>query len=222
MEAPGYYRREIDQWIREGNLRKLLFEAAKLHGHLCPQLAQGIKAGYLGIKELNVKISGMESLMAIIEIYNGFSDGVQLVTGCSIGNNALILKDYGKTVVTVIKKEDGDGIRIWLSPEFIEVFRAEYPEANNLFKKIEILKEETNQEEKILLKTYTENIALDLLERDEREMFQWERKKVAIPDELPMYMTKRCSICGEDVMSHKVFNIDGTFLCIPCKDSHSL
>lgn len=70
-----------------------------------------MKAGYLAITELDVKGTGMEEVIAIVETNNCFSDGVQIVTGCSFGNNALIYKDVGKTAVTVAKR-DGSAIRI--------------------------------------------------------------------------------------------------------------
>ena len=57
----------------------------------------------------------MEELIAIVETNNCFSDGVQVVTGCTFGNNGLIYKDLGKTAVTVAKR-DGTAIRIVLDP----------------------------------------------------------------------------------------------------------
>ncbi|MCL4502615.1 MAG: FmdE family protein [Deltaproteobacteria bacterium] len=40
-------------------------------------------------------------MVAIVECNNCFTDGIQAVTGCTFGNNALIFQDLGKTAVTV-------------------------------------------------------------------------------------------------------------------------
>ena len=74
----------------------------------------------------------MEELIVILDTNNCFSDGVQVVTGCTLGNNGLIYRDVGKTAVTVAKR-DGTAIRIVLNPEYEESIKAEYSEANALW-----------------------------------------------------------------------------------------
>ncbi len=77
------------------------------------KLDNGVIAGYLAVRELGVKSRGMEEVIAIVETNNCFADGIQVVTGCTFGNNALIFKNVGKTAVTVAK-QDGTAIRIAL------------------------------------------------------------------------------------------------------------
>ena len=71
----------------------------------------GVKASARAVRELRVASKGMEEVVAIIETNNCFSDGVQMVTGCSFGNNALIYRDYGKTAVTLAKRT-GEALRV--------------------------------------------------------------------------------------------------------------
>lgn len=98
-------RAEIEQLIEHGDLEGLLKKTGELHGHYCPYLGYGVKAGYIAMQELGIKSKGMEEVIAIVETNNCFSDGIQMITGCTFGNNALIYKDYGKNAVTVAKRD---------------------------------------------------------------------------------------------------------------------
>jgi formylmethanofuran dehydrogenase subunit E len=129
------FRSEIESLIRGGDLSGLLRKAGELHGHWCNYLTYGVKAGYYAIKEMGVTNTGMEEVIAIVETNNCFSDGVQMVTGCSFGNNSLIYRDWGKTAVTVSRR-DGQAIRIALDSAFEDSREKEYPDAYALFDKL--------------------------------------------------------------------------------------
>ena len=93
--------------IRSRDLEGLLRHAETIHGHRCPCLALGVKAGQYAMTYLDQENTGMEEIVAIVECNNCFTDGIQVVTGCTFGNNALIYKDLGKTAVTVARRQDG-------------------------------------------------------------------------------------------------------------------
>ncbi|MDW8103354.1 MAG: FmdE family protein, partial [Anaerolineae bacterium] len=96
MTLPTQPRSSVEFLIREGNARVLLLKAGELHGHFCPFLALGVRAGLIAMQALGVQENpGMEDVVAILECNNCFSDGVQVVTGCTFGNNALIYRDVG-------------------------------------------------------------------------------------------------------------------------------
>ena len=102
MNLPLNPRTPIEAMIRQGDLEGLLRKAGELHGHFCPYVALGVRAGYLALTTLGIERNlGMEEVLAIVETNNCFSDGIQVVTGCTVGNNALIYRDLGKTAVTV-------------------------------------------------------------------------------------------------------------------------
>ena len=124
-------RHEIEAAIASGDLKKLLTISGMLHGHYCPFSALGVKAAALAVKELKTSSTGMEQVVAIVETNSCFSDGVQLVTGCSFGNNALIYRDYGKTALTLTHR-DGNGIRLAAKVDSSPLQR--YPEAEDLLK----------------------------------------------------------------------------------------
>ena len=210
-------REEIEKLIEAGNLRGLLYKAGELHGHLCSYLAYGVKAGYIAMRELGVKSRGMEEVIAIIETNNCFSDGVQMVTGCSFGNNALIYRDFGKTAVTVAKRDE-TAIRIALNPDFEDSREKEYPEAHELFDKIVAKREKATQEEhKRLMQLFAE-MSITELNKPADELFIIKRQKIVAPEYAPIFDSVKCSICGENVMKTRAVTENGESLCIPCSN----
>ena len=214
------YRKDIEGLIKKGDLRGLLEKTGELHGHFCSHSALGVKAAYLAMREFGIVNTGMEEIVAIVETNNCFSDGIQMVTGCSFGNNSLIYKDYGKTAVTVAKR-DGTAIRIALNPNFEESRAEKYPEANALFEKLVVRREEPTPEESTRLMQLSEEIAVELLDADDSKLFTIERKTITLPEYAPIFASVRCSRCGENVMETRVRMRDGKPVCIPCSgDEH--
>jgi formylmethanofuran dehydrogenase subunit E len=214
-EMKNPVRAGIERLIEAGDLLGLLYKAGELHGHLCGHMAYGVKAGYIAMRELNLKSQGMEEVIAIIETNNCFSDGVQMVTGCSFGNNALIYRDFGKTAVTVAKR-DGTAIRIALNPDFEDCRRDMYPEAYKLFDKIVAKREEPTPEEHERLMQLFAEMSITEVEEPADEMFITKRLNMVVPEYAPIFASVRCSICGENVMQSRAVAENGEYFCVPC------
>ncbi len=216
MNIPQNPRAEIQQLIQQGDLEGLLVKAGELHGHFCPYLALGVKAAYTALKRLGIEQStGMEEIVAIVETNNCFSDGIQMVTGCTFANNALIYHDLGKTAVTVARR-DGAGIRIVLKDEWRDAFNTRHPEAYALFKKIVVDREEaTPAEQERLMQVWTES-SFDQLGLPEEEIFDVKPVEIEVPPFAPIFASVRCSICGESLMETRARVKDGKPVCITC------
>jgi len=206
-------RREIESLIQKGDLEALLRKAAELHGHFCSYLAYGVKAGYIAVKELGIKNTGMEEAIAIVETNNCFSDGIQIVTGCTFGNNSLIYKDVGKTAVTVAKR-DGTAIRIALDPIYEKSIEEEYSEANELWEKIVVKREEASQQEhKRMINLFAE-MAFKELKKPIDKMFRITRMKIKPPEYALIFNSIICPICGE--RTYKPVMHNGQPVCMDC------
>jgi formylmethanofuran dehydrogenase subunit E len=214
------YREGIEGLIKKGDLIGLLGKTGELHGHFCSHSAYGVKAGYIAMRELGIVNTGMEEVVAIVETNNCFSDGIQMVTGCTFGNNSLIYKDYGKTAVTVAKR-DGTAIRIALNPTFEESRAEKYPEANALFEKIVVRREAPTPEEAARMMRLFREMAIELLDVDDSELFTIERKTITLPKYAPIFASVKCALCGENVMETRARVANGKPVCIPCAgDDH--
>ncbi|CAA7601526.1 Formylmethanofuran dehydrogenase, subunit E domain protein [Acididesulfobacillus acetoxydans] len=88
------------------------------HGHICPAMPQGLRAGHLAMDILGVKRArtGGE-LMMIVEIGdNHFSgclaDGLQYSTGCTFGKSNIVKKPLGKFAFTLIDPKTKRAVRV--------------------------------------------------------------------------------------------------------------
>jgi len=206
-------REEIENLIRKGDLEGLLRKAAEIHGHFCSYLAYGVKAGYIAVKELGIESTGMEKVIAIVETNNCFSDGVQVITGCTFGNNGLIYKDVGKTAVTVAKR-DGTAVRIVLNPVYEESIGKEYSEASELWEKIIVKREEaTPREHERMMKLFAE-MSFKELKKPAEKMFKITRMKIETPEYAPIFNSVICPVCGEK--TYKPVMHEGKRVCINC------
>jgi len=73
-----------------------LKRAEKVHGHLCPFLALGVRMSLIGLRELEAE-GNNEDLQVTLMLENPasypcFIDGVQVTTECTVSNKKLRLK----------------------------------------------------------------------------------------------------------------------------------
>ncbi len=167
----------------------------------------------MAVRELGIESRGMEEVVAIVETNNCFSDGVQMVTGCTFGNNSLIFKDVGKTAVTVARR-DGTAVRIVLDPSYEEEVGDEYREANELWEKIVVERAEASKEEQERMMSLFAEMAFKELKKPAEKMFRITKLKVKVPDYAPIFESAVCSICGEK--TYKPIIRDGKPVCLEC------
>jgi formylmethanofuran dehydrogenase subunit E len=207
-------RQEIEKAIADGNLQKLLRISGLLHGHFCPGSAMGVKAAARAVKELGVKSTGMEEVVVIVETNACFADGVQMVTGCSFGNNALIYRDYGKTAFTLAKRT-GEGIRI--SALFDRAMQERSPEAAKLWEKV-VVKRSGNESDSKRLKELWKELSFKVLGLPDEEVLDIKKVTIDVPAYARIFASVKCSVCGENVMEPRARIRKGNPVCLPCSD----
>ena len=213
---PENPRAPIEAMIRDNDLEGLLKKAGELHGHFCPYVALGVRAGALGLRTLSVEQNlGMEEVVAIVEVNNCFSDGIQMVTGCTFANNALIYRDLGKTAVTLATR-DGDAVRIAVRTDYRESFDHRYPDAQALFAKIVTRREEPTSEEQARLTELWAETSFEQLSVSEDELFTVTRRTIDLPPYAPIMASVTCAVCGESVMESKARIREGEPVCLTC------
>jgi formylmethanofuran dehydrogenase subunit E len=216
MNLPLKPRAPIETLIREGEVEALLRKAGELHGHFCPYVALGVRAGVTALRALGIEQNlGMEEVVAIVETNNCFSDGVQVVTGCTFANNALIYRDVGKTAVTLAKR-DGEGVRVAVRADYAGSFDVRYPKAAALFQRIVVERQEPTLEEQERLMRLWAETSYKQLEVPEDELFMVQRLQVEVPAYAPIFASVTCAVCGESVMETRARVRDGQPACIPC------
>ncbi len=206
-------RQEIEEAIAALDLSKLLKMTGMLHGHFCPFVAIGVKAGVRAVKEFGVGSTGMEEVIAIVETNNCFSDGVQFVTGCSFGNNALIYRDYGKTAFTLARR-NGEAVRVSVKADsrFLEEHA---PEAAELFQKV-VVRWEGTEADQARMRELWRQASSKMLDIPDDELFDVERLTIEVPAYARIFANVKCSVCGETVMQPRARVKEGKPVCIPC------
>ncbi len=211
-------RREIERLLLEDDLKRLLQKAGMLHGHFCPGLALGIKAVHTGFKRLGIcDNTGMEEIMAVVECNNCFIDGVQFASGCTLGNNALVYQDFGKTVATFYKRNTEKAVRLCVKSFELESESAdEKSEGDSLFEKAVIHRESLSNGEKNRMKEIWIRRSFAVIETQPEQLFTI---RATVPHSFafaPIFDSCQCSVCNEKVMETKSLLKKGNPICIPC------
>jgi formylmethanofuran dehydrogenase subunit E len=156
----------------------------------------------------------MEEVVAIVETNTCFSDSVQLVTGCSFGNNGLIYRDYGKTAVTLAMRT-GDAVRVAQKANRSPL--ENFPEVAPLFQKVIKERSGTVEDDEKLRRLWVD-ISFKMLEIPDEEFFNISRLNIQVPAYAPIFASVTCSLCGENTMEPRARMKDGKPVCLSCSD----
>ncbi|MEM1665835.1 MAG: FmdE family protein [Nitrososphaerota archaeon] len=197
----------------------LIEKAKELHGHICPFLVLGLRASEIAMKRLGVRKAGEtetvgEEVLAIIECNNCFADGVQVATGCTLGNNCLIYLDVGKNALTLVRRSDWKGVRVYVDGDKLREKHFK-KEALELFEKVVAKRTGTSEDVEKLRKMWTEiGYAMSNLPEEEFKIEEVEVKEI---ERAPIFESVRCEKCGELVMKTRVNFVDGKTVCLTCQ-----
>lgn len=97
----------------------------KFHGHKCPAMPMGLKAGMAAMKVLGVERSKDKELYVKAETGKGhaagcFLDGIMTATGCTYGKSNIQKLYYNKMAFTLIDTKTRKAVRVSLKPDFFE------------------------------------------------------------------------------------------------------
>lgn len=97
--------------------KEFLSAGQHLHGHKCPAMPMGLRAGAAAMNALAVARSKDKELLAILELGDDhcshcFGDGVQTITGCTFGKGNLRTLPYGKFGLTLVERSTGRAVRV--------------------------------------------------------------------------------------------------------------
>lgn len=207
-------------WFEEAKpemkLRRLLLKAKEFHGHICPFVAIGIRMSVLAMEKLGIEENKMasvgEDILAIVECNNCLADGVQVATGCTFGNNSLIYLDLGKNALTLVRRKDWKGVRVYVDAESVKKYFSE--EALELFEKVIVRREGSEDDIKKMTEIW-EEIGWKMLEMPEEE-FKVEFVQIEPIERAPIFENVRCTKCGELAMATRVKDN----LCLKCAGSY--
>ena len=193
--------------------------ALAFHGHRCPAMPMGLRAGLAAMKALGVERAKDKELVVESETGEGhaagcFLDGVMVATGATYGKGNIKKLFYNKMAFTLIDSRTGRAVRVSLKPEFFEkALQSPFVQK----RKEGVLPQDIPAEitdpqvERVLGLPEAEFLSIG-------KIFQRDLQKGSTSFEV-----KRCSTCGEAAFINKLTKTDdGRLLCVPCAEHEKM
>ncbi len=196
---------ELAGYIRCGTLA---------HGHACPPLVLGVRAGFVAMSRLGVGRAVERELFAFVELGSdhyaqGFADGVQFATGCTFGKDLIIRIPHGKAGVRLVDQARGRAIRVIPRPETLAKL-----ERTDWFRACESSGRFARDCAHLAGSAMDELLAVpDDVLFSVSPVFP-----LGIEHPSPTFESVACAACGESVLTPYARDVDGQRLCIACDE----
>ncbi len=184
-----------------------------LHGHKCPAMPMGLRAGMAALAALGVERAKDGQLSAEVEIDRDhcatcYADGVMMATGCTFGKGNIKKLGYGKFVLTLIDNKTGKSVRVATRNEVIKRNQDS-----------EFIKLRMNGVPASTIPAEMIDPAVDfILSEPDENLFKIDPvKEITLPARRAHdFNTHICEECGEVVVERYVRIKNGKKVCIPC------
>jgi formylmethanofuran dehydrogenase subunit E len=184
-----------------------------LHGHKCPAMPMGLRAGLAALEALGVQRATDGQLTTLVEIDRDhcatcYADGIQMATGCTFGKGNMEKLGYGKLALTLIENKTGRSVRVVTRPETIR--------RNQESEFIEYRKRGVPASQ--IAASVVDPLIEEVLSAPTEAMFLVEPVKVSpLPVMRPHdFNTVVCTECGEVMVERYARIKGGKIVCIPC------
>ncbi|RKY87356.1 formylmethanofuran dehydrogenase [candidate division KSB1 bacterium] len=188
----------------------------EFHGHKCPAMPIGYRAGLAAMKKLGVERASNKELYLVCE--NGpahatacFLDGVMAATGCTYGKANVEKRNYGKNAITLVDVKNKKAVRVAMNPEFQKkALSSEFVKLRS-----------QGVEPKDIPPEVVDPLIEKILAASDEELFKiGEVHESHIRDPKGTFNWYECEICNEIVFENTTRILNGKKVCIPCFEAH--
>ncbi|MEJ2599346.1 MAG: FmdE family protein [Anaerolineales bacterium] len=198
------------------NSEDRLYQAGLLlHGHKCPAMPMGLRAGLAALNMLGVNRAQDGQLAALIEIGQDhcatcYADGIQMSTGCTFGKGNIQKLGFGKFALTLIDRKTGNSVRVITRPQTIQRNK------ESEFIQYRMKGVPASRIDPDLVDPLVDYI----LNATDAELFEiGEVVQKQLPAMHPHdFNTVKCESCGEVTVESYARIKDGKVVCIPCAE----
>jgi formylmethanofuran dehydrogenase subunit E len=180
------------------DLKALLAKSAARHNHLCPRQVLGVRMGMAGAAALGIQLPNPDKqILTIIETDGCFADGIEVVTGCTVGHRTLRVEDYGKVAATFIDTTLARAVRLFPKPEIRQQAQVYCPEETRRY--------------------FYQLQGYELM--PDEELFQIQDVELTTPLDAILSrpgVRASCQVCGEEILNEREVESDGKVLCYAC------
>ena len=195
------------------DLRELFEVGMKFHGHKCPAMPMGLRAGLAAMKALNVERARDKELFVVSETGKGhaagcFLDGIMTATGCTYGKSNIDKRYFNKMAFTLIDQQTGRAVRVSLKPDFFEKALA------SPF--VQKRKDGVSQQD--IAPEIADPLVDRILSMDESTFLNvGDVYETAVEKGKSVFTAKRCALCGELTFVNKLrLTEEDRLVCVPC------
>ncbi len=211
-----YLTRKVDRSPKKeigmNYLEELFAVGLKFHGHKCPAMPLGMRAGLAAMKTLEVEHAPNKELFCFCETGTAhatmcFVDGVQLATGCTYGKSNIKKLAYDKNALTLIHVKTRRAVRVSIRPEF---------QINGLKSEFVTLRSRGIAPQDVPPEIVDPLVQKILTLKDEDMLVIGQVHTVDFTPAKGTFEWRRCEACGEVVFAHGLRLVKDRLLCIPC------
>jgi formylmethanofuran dehydrogenase subunit E len=195
------------------DINELLEVGLKFHGHKCPAMPMGLRAGMAAMETLGVERAQDKELAVIAETGKAhaagcFLDGVMTATGCTYGKANIEKLYFNKMAFTLIDQKTGRAVRVSLKPDFFE------KALGSPF----VQKRKAGVPPQDIEPEITDPLVERILGLDENAFLDiGPVHHVEVHKGKGSFTAKRCADCGELTFVNRLrITEDGKSVCIPC------
>ena len=175
------------------------------HGHFCPGLAFGIRAGEWAMREFGRAPD--EEIVAVVECDMCAVDAIQYLVGCTFGKGNFIFLDHGKNAYSFFRRSDGKNARLMTRGGLLPDLREQ---ENSL------ATDDAAGRERIR-RLMIERI----MQSDFETVFSVGPVQITMPEMARIHKSIPCDACNELTMATRILCdpilTGGRNLCIPCR-----
>src|SRR6056297_1919098 len=187
-----------------------LHKVSNFHGHICPDLVIGCRASQLALNLLNQDPKDQLTLTVVAENNTSAIDAIQCLTGCTLGNQYLLIRDFGKHKYTFIVNQTGQAVILSLN-------RVNFrKEKNYLALEKRLMNNLATIEDMTRIKVLLDQWVSWLFSLSDQELFSVDQTKAKPPDIALSSKYVTCHYCNDLVEETKAIKLHGNFLCQPC------
>jgi len=224
----GYRESQHSQWIlalrilRDNELMGMdreppgilgneqLKRVSDYHGHICPDLVVGCKAVNVGLNSFRQHEKPENGLSIIVQNATSAVDAIQCLTGCTLGNQRLIIQDYGKHNYTFISHTTNRATEVRLR-------NISYPDQENFHELEKTLKTQKGTVHQIAkLRIMLDDWIKWLLSLADETVFHSSESCRLPPSPETFCHYSTCPLCGEPVLDSRTVDFQDQSVCLPC------
>lgn len=204
---------ELMKWYQED--RRMLANISMkrvvdFHGHICPELAIGGKFCEFAQNLINTGSLEAAGLSVVSENTTSALDAIQVLLGLTIGNQRLLVLDYGKHNYTLFSKYRDQGWKLIMRPQHYG------DEDAYLTLERKIMNNEALYEDALQFQQMVDMRISHLIDLAPEDLFSIEEVAAeSRPKEISgVYLT--CATCGEQVLETRSIENRDKIFCLPC------